>query len=166
MNISEIKKSLKKGIVSDNMLAEAAFSYNKRAKNYRDRQREYAEIRRTHKYWHDKYDNEDKAREKKEEYYSKKEEVLHYKNPVKIHVLTRYKWNGEALPPEYYLFYDFGGHSFHSPIPADRVEDYNLEVENLDDDFETFGEDITNLMSCQTADKIRLGLKNGVYQLG
>ena len=31
--------------------------------------------------------------------------------------------------------------------------------------FETDGEDVVNLMSVQTADKIRNGLKNGEYKL-
>lgn len=87
----EIKKCLKEGVVSKEMLGMALYSYNKRAKNMRDKEREYRDYARSNYFYHDKYDNEGKTREKKEEYYRKKEELLKYLQPCAIHHIIRYK---------------------------------------------------------------------------
>jgi hypothetical protein len=90
---SEIQNNLKKGLVTTEMLCMVLFSYNKRAKNMRDKEREYRENERLRRiynhYYYDKYDNEGKAREKKEEYYKKKEELLKYLSPSAIHHVIR-----------------------------------------------------------------------------
>ena len=87
----EVCKNLKEGIVSKEMLCMALYSYNKRAKNMRDKEREYHDYSRKHYFYYDKYDNEGKARAKKEEYYRKKEELLKYLQPCAIHHIIRYK---------------------------------------------------------------------------
>ena len=61
--------NLKNHIITMQMLVDCLYSSNKRAKNWRDKQREYRERRSYH---YDKYDNEGKAKEKKEEYYHQK----------------------------------------------------------------------------------------------
>ena len=48
---------------------------------------------------------------------------------------------------------------------TDDVESLKLPVEQLDDDFETCGADIHDLMSMQMVNKIMNGIKNGEYQL-
>ena len=89
----EIRKSLKEGVVSPEILGMALYSYNKRAKNMRDKEREYRESvryrQRFNRYYYDNYDNEGKARAKKEEYYQKKEELLKYLHPSAIHLVIR-----------------------------------------------------------------------------
>ena len=74
--------NLKNHIITIQMLVDCLYSSNKRAKNWRDKQREYRERRR---YYYDKYDNEGKAKEKKEEYYHQKEIMLSALKPVCIH---------------------------------------------------------------------------------
>ena len=74
--------NLKNHIITMQMLVDCLYSSNKRAKNWRDKQREYRERR---SYYYDKYDNEGKAKEKKEEYYHQKEIMLSALKPVCIH---------------------------------------------------------------------------------
>lgn len=77
--------NLKSGIITRNMLHDALFSVNKRAKNYRDKETEYRRRRKINRYYYDKYDNEEKNREKKNEYYKKKEILLSLISPACIH---------------------------------------------------------------------------------
>ena len=168
ISTKEINRYLKNGIVTPEILGYAAYSVNKRAKNWRDKESEYRDIRRHNRYWYDKYDNEGKAREKKEEYYGYKERICQMFKPTKVHSLTLWRWNRdlqENLPIEkYFLYYEFGGFSFHQPIDGD-VETFKLPVEELYDDFGTYGADINELMSMQMVNKIMNGIKKGEYQL-
>lgn len=75
----EFNNNLKKGILTKEMLEACLLSVNKRAKNWRDREREYRQYRE------DYYDNCEKAREKKEYYYWKKEILLSILKPTCIH---------------------------------------------------------------------------------
>lgn len=83
--------NLKQKIITKEMLVCCLYSVNKRAKNYRDKEREYRERKRNgnnryfNRYYYDKYDDEGKARKKKEEFYQKKEILLSVLKPVVIH---------------------------------------------------------------------------------
>lgn len=48
------------GIITKRMLSDCLFSVNKRAKNFRDKEREYHNYYRSNRYAYDKYDNEEK----------------------------------------------------------------------------------------------------------
>lgn len=72
----EYTDNLKKKIITENMLLDCLYSVNKRAKNYRDKEREYRQYYRRNRYAYDKYGNIDRCQEMKEEYYSKKEKLL------------------------------------------------------------------------------------------
>lgn len=61
----EYSENLKKGIISPSMLEAVLYSYNKRAKNWRDQEQKYRQIRRENRFWHDKYDYEAKAEERR-----------------------------------------------------------------------------------------------------
>lgn len=76
----EYTNYLKNKVITTDMLVDCLFSVNKRAKNCRDKEREYRE-----KYRHDRYGTEEKYREKKEEYYSQKEKLLNLFKPDCIH---------------------------------------------------------------------------------
>lgn len=86
---AEFTKKLKEHVVTTDMLLMCLYSSNKRAKNYRDKEREYRDYARSmrswNRYWYDKYGNEEKARNKKEEYYSQKEILLSVLHPTCIH---------------------------------------------------------------------------------
>lgn len=71
------------------MLSDCIFSSNKRAKNWRDKQREYSERRMSSRHFHDKYNNEGKAKREKEKYYSQKDLLLSVFQPVSIHRVQR-----------------------------------------------------------------------------
>jgi hypothetical protein len=70
-----------------------------------------------------------------------------------------------AVPVDkYYLFYDFGEHSFHTPIEECDLEKYpdleKIRIENL----YTHGEDILDLISVQFVDKILSLIASKNYQ--
>ena len=92
--------NLKNHIITMQMLLDCLYSSNKRAKNWRDKEREYREKFRNNRYYSDTYDNEEKAREKKEEYYWQKEIMLFVLKPVCIHRETLERSHRER-------FYDY-----------------------------------------------------------
>lgn len=78
----EISDNLKKNIITDKMLALCLYSFNKRAKNYRDKKNE---IRHNQYYGFFRYSWDDIVEEKEKEYYKKKSDILYYLKPVCIH---------------------------------------------------------------------------------
>ena len=78
----EYTRNLKNHVITMQMLEDCLFSVNKRAKNWRDKEREYRNYR------YDYYDNEGKARSKKEGYYHQKDIMLTALTPVCIHEET------------------------------------------------------------------------------
>ena len=80
----EYQVNVKKGIITKEMLSACLFSANKRAKNWRDKEREYREMFR-HSRWCDQYDNEEKCRTEKEKYYAQKDKMLTLLEPKCIH---------------------------------------------------------------------------------
>jgi hypothetical protein len=81
--------NLKKGIVTKEMLEDCLFSVNKRAKNCRDKERKIRNYYRNSRYAYDKYNTEEKYRNKKDEYYSQKEILLSVIRPDSVHVETQ-----------------------------------------------------------------------------
>ena len=81
----EYEQQIKKGMITSQMLSDCLFSMNKRAKNYRDSEQRYRQKSMYNRYWFDRYDQEQKNREKKEEYYRKKEKLLAVVSPLCIH---------------------------------------------------------------------------------
>lgn len=71
------------------MLLDCLYSSNKRAKNWRDKEREVRQETKYRQSWnhyyYDKYHNEEQANEKKEMYYAQKEIMLSVLRPVCIH---------------------------------------------------------------------------------
>lgn len=91
--------NLKNGVVTTSMLEDVLYSYNKRAKNWRDKEREYRNL------WYDRYDNETKAAERKEMLYDKKSDILSICSDylICIHKLSRFrKIRIEDTEEEYY----------------------------------------------------------------
>lgn len=74
--------NIKRGIITKEMLSDCLYSVNKRAKNCRDREREYRGYR------HDYYGNEQKYRQQKEAYYEQKDKMLSLLTPNCIHAET------------------------------------------------------------------------------
>ena len=75
----EYSQNLKSNVITREMLLDCIYSSNKRAKNWRDKERKYRSDGR------DKYNNEEKAREEKEYYYRQKEILLSVIQPTCIH---------------------------------------------------------------------------------
>lgn len=180
-------KMLKEERVTKEILGEVLYSYNKRAKNYRDQKRKYRN------YTYDKYNNYEKNEEKENEMYEKKEYILRHLNPICIHREIKIKdkriryysyeeefdhikenliikdgqfWDNEikdlvyfvdVIESEkiylYFLYYEIGGFTFHTPINENEIEKYNLNIIDIND-FTTKGRDINDLLSLQFCNKV------------
>lgn len=77
--------NFKQGIITKEMLTFCLFSSNKRAKNYRDKIREYKRTLRNSFYSYDKYNYLENYTEKMKMYYSQKETMLSIVKPTCIH---------------------------------------------------------------------------------
>lgn len=192
--------NLAKGIITKTMLSDCLFSVNKRAKNYRDNERKYRHLR------YDRYNNEERARDKKEEYYNQKEKLLSILEPECIHEElmgferrriydyedeydyclknNQFVWKNcfydvykcrevffgdielkDSPQYHYYLFYDLGDHSFHTPIDECQLEKYpSLQVKKIDT-LVTTGKEITELVSTQFVKKVLELVETGKYVL-
>ena len=75
----EYTENLQNHIITDDMLEAALFSVNKRAKNWRDKKREYKQR------WYDKYHNVEKAEAEEKKMYAKKDKLLSQLEPICIH---------------------------------------------------------------------------------
>lgn len=92
----EYTENLNKKIITKQMLLDALYSSNKRAKNYRDRERDYRSYYRDNYYAYDKYDNIEKCKIKKKEYYDQKKKMLSILNPTCIHI-EQYGYEKERI---------------------------------------------------------------------
>ena len=191
MRISEnFKKNLRANIVTPSMLGAVLYSYNKRAKNMRDQEREYRCFNR-----YDKYDNAEKYREKKEFYYSRKEKLLGMLSPTEIHAVMREKrkriyeyqpeysaaiLSGDVVHENCYWDREKGGEIWFCDVsvpfeehylyyqvgdysfhsPIDSPDKYKLPLRNIGN-LETYGESTDNLLSVQSCEKIYKGLQEG-----
>ena len=144
----------------------------------RDQEREWRDYYRHNRYYKDTYGTVDKYKEKKDDYYRRKDECLSFAEPTALHLVERERtireWDDESESYEYetysfceyYLLYTIGTYRFHHPITGEefRKMKSTLPVEEIGD-LDTEGEDVEELMSVQMADKIRNGLKTGTYRL-
>lgn len=80
---TEYNKMIKEGYITKNVLGEVLFSINKRAKNWRDRKRQYS-----YSYYEKSYDD---AVENEKKYYEMKDDILSLFSPLCIHVDVKYK---------------------------------------------------------------------------
>lgn len=124
-------ENIKKGIITDEMLESALFSVNKRAKNYRDKKREYSHYR------YARYNYSEQAEEKMNKMYEKKDKLLSLIPPVCIHVEYQNSHNtnrveiGDSVEP--YLRYIYAGEITHfgSYVRRNRhggwYDDYDTE---------------------------------------
>lgn len=206
----EYTKSIREKIITKQMLLDCLYSSNKRAKNYRDKEREYRSYYRGNRYAYDKYRNEEKMRNQKEKYYEQKEILLSIIDPTCIHKepigykkiriydyqteeykkhlkagdfvwencywdaqLDREVWFGDIEDYNepiyhYYLFYDIGGdHTFHTPITESQIQGYkDLQVIDIDH-LDTYGHDVTDLISNQFVSKVITLIQSGdfVYKM-
>lgn len=146
--------NLDKGIVTEKMLCDVLYSYNKRAKNWRDKKRQYKHSYATNSYiW---FNN---ALENEQKYYGYKTEILNLLTPECIH--EEILENDYETIIQYYLFYVVGDHSFHHPILKEEIADWpNLKVVRIEQ-LITHGASGDRLLSCQFADKVREALMEG-----
>lgn len=66
----------------------------------------------------------------------------------------------------YFLYYEIGEYSFHTPITEERVEkNTRLEIKEIDENFQTHGADIVDLLSTQFVQKVIDLLDSGDYTI-
>ena len=124
-------KFLKEGICDEQMLSDVIYSYNKRAKNFRDKVWEHSQC-----YWY-KSDWITKEEERRDAYYEKKERLiktLFLSNAKCIHKHTIYK---KRRVYDYQKNYDNITDYYHSNCYFDRdkedyvyFKDYNETIDN------------------------------------
>ena len=147
--------NLKNSIITKQMLSNALYSVNKRAKNYRDKQRQFRYVSRF-----TVYDYAEMNRNKKQEMYKYKQKLLSLVKPTCIHkqyisYQNDYFW---------YIFYDFGNYSFHIPIQQKDCKKYsNLQIIEIDN-LITHGHEIQELISMQFVKKLIDLINTGQYQ--
>lgn len=179
--------------ITEDIIGEVLFSYNKRAKNYRDQKNKYRG-----KY--DNYDNYEKNLEKEKEYYKKKENILKLFQPLEIHLDEKkfnkrvryydyeeefYQNKDNTLVRSYYdrdtkevvefidiikecstklYFLYYKVGEFDFHQPINDPEEYNLNIRDLKD-FTTTGKDINDLLSVQFCDKVYNKIMNNELQI-
>ena len=199
----EYTDNIAKRIITPQMLSDCLFSVNKRAKNCRDKAREYGQYYRGNRYAYDKYNTIEEYNEKKEAYYEQKDILLSIAKPVEIHkefmgyerkriyeydedyekIRKNFVWENSYYDHEsgieiwfgdiedktkpkinYYLLYDIGGRTFHSPISEHHLNEYeNLEIEDIDQ-LRTKGMEIGELVSTQFVNKVISLIESGNYR--
>lgn len=185
-------ENLKNNIITKSMLKDCLYSVNKRAKNCRDKERQYS---------YD-YRYQDHYRISKEAYYAQKETMLSVLKPTCIHVEVQehiekfydyeyeydemmargnYIYENEYYDREmnryvsfikatvrqkhYYLFYELDDKSFHTPIDEYMLKNYpNLEIKDIGSII-THGSNIDDLISCQFVKKVIELIKSKTYVL-
>ena len=66
----------------------------------------------------------------------------------------------------YFLYYEIGEYSFHTPITEERAEkNTELEIKEIDENFQTHGADIVDLLSTQFVQKVIDLLDSGDYTI-
>ena len=147
-------ENLEHGIVTEQMLCDVLYSYNKRAKNWRDKKRQYK-----HSYSINSYSWFNNALENEQKYYGYKTDILNLLEPECIH--EELLENEYETIIQYYLFYVIGDHSFHHPIKKEEICNYpNLKVVRIEQ-LITHGTTGDKLLSSQFADRVREALING-----
>jgi len=157
---NKYKEKLNNQIITEEMLADALFSVNKRAKNCRDQEANNRFYLRDCGYGYRKYAfrNIKNYKEKKEYYYGLKETLLSVVSPCGIHF--EFWENGEK---RYYLFYKIGERSFHTPVSEEVAKQYSLPTTELVG-FKTSGDEIINLISVDFVKKVVALVESGNYQ--
>ena len=147
-------ENLDNGIITEEMLCDVLYSYNKRAKNWRDKKRQYK-----HSYSPNSLSWFNNALENEQKYYSYKSEILNLLKPTCIH--EEVIENDYETLIQYYLFYVIGDHSFHHPIQKEELSKWTgLEVIKIEQ-LITHGASVNRLLSSQFADMVREALVDG-----
>lgn len=185
------ENNLKSHIVTPYMLGAVIYSYNKRAKNMRDKEREY----RRYQFYGCGRDKE-KCSKKKELYYSRKDVLLGFESPCAVHIVERIgrhriydyqsEYNNARMSGKDIVYrscyWDEDENRevrfcdiavpFQEYYLYYKIGDYTFHspIENLDNyelpvvnigDLQTRGLPTNQLLSLRNCDRIYRGLKNG-----
>lgn len=150
----EYADNLRENVITKEMLGQCLYSVNKRAKNSRDKEREYKRYRSEYS-----YQNAMEYRARKLGYYVQKDLMLSILEPDEIHKECTERG------VNYYLVYHVAGYLFHSPISENLLEEYkNLPITEIKE-LRTYGTCIENLISTQFVDKLCNVIRKGNYTL-
>ena len=154
---NEYMRNIKNRIITDDMLEGCLYSVNKRAKNCRDKVREYKHILMQSNY-HALYmgNNIEKYEQKREAYYAKKDRILSILEPTCIHIERYYD--------------DYDDDPIECPHGAKLkkwvAKKYpNLPIVEIEEPIITFGDDPTALLSCNFVNKVLSLIDSGNYVL-
>ena len=146
--------NLERGIVTERMLCDVLYSYNKRAKNWRDKKKQYKKSYSVNSYaWFRT------AIENEQRNYAYKAEILNLLKPECIH--EEVMENDYETLVHYYLLYKVGDHTFHHPIQKEDITKYgDLKIVRIEQ-LITHGAGGDRLLSSEFSDKVREALVQG-----
>ena len=158
--------NLNQGVITEEMLSMALYSANKRAKNCRDKIREYDQLSYSNPTIGNGIPQYKKAKNK---YYRMKRTMLTVLKPYKIHKVTHP--NGYI---EYFLYYKTTFGSYHIPVKKWEIRKtaflthgkgtgvkYTPPIEDVT--LTTVGADINELVSAQFVTKVYALIKTGDF---
>ena len=173
----EYTTNLKNGIITEQMLADCLYSVNKRAKNYRDKGGFFpfasasCDMQRYYTYKeqmlafldpvciHQQYIGKERVRvySTDPEYKSSKHDnkivhTGHFYDYEKDDYVHFFDYETDENRYLYFLYYEVGDKSFHTPIQ--NPNDYDLEIVKIQDDFTTEGQNPNSLLSPQFVIKV------------
>lgn len=155
-------EAIQNKVITEEILGACTYSCNKRAKNCRDKAREYR-----HGYGCRKYIRSYK--ESKDNYYHMKDTFLSLVTPVCVHTAIESRdfydgpdYVGVDKVKRFYLYYKVGEYGFHQPIKKDETP-ADLPSEDIGE-FTTYGKNIKDLLSTDYCKKVLALIESGDYQ--
>lgn len=152
------KENIQNGRITEEMLALALYSINKRAKNARDKRNQYkAELgfSRSQYIWNNIREYEGKM----QYYYELKDDMLSIVEPTCIHE------SEGRHGKEYFFYYEIGGYKFHKPVQDMAQIEKNLEknIVNIGE-LTTYGHTINDLLSVQFVESLHALIRKGNFE--
>ena len=172
----EYVTNLQNGIITEQMLADCLYSVNKRAKNYRDAARysQYDTVRQEmnkfYQYKEALLEYIDPICIHQQPIGRFRMRIYDYEEEYGSHPTRDRVWENEYYNYEddrfvefydievgderylYFLYYEVGNRSFHTPIS--NPEQYGLPIVKINSDFQTYGADVADLISPQFVVKV------------
>lgn len=138
----EYTETIKKGYITEKILAEVLYSINKRAKNWRDKKRELKEYEDAGRWGDFKRQSWfDNAKEKEEEYYEMKFDILELIDAKCIHKDVKYNYITERIYSDYgYGECEFNGKDYS--YICDNPSEFNIKKWGSFVDYDNSYEDV------------------------
>ena len=144
----EFAKNLNLGIVTEEMIGEALYSFDERAKNYREKETQVREKAKRYGKVDDPFFNAAKYASLYLNTEKMKSKILKYFNPTELHC---FKSEGRE---QLMFYYEVGAHSFYMSVEESDETREGMPVVEFGEKLEMTAVDAKELISKQSARKI------------